>query len=63
MTQAEKQYKKHSGRLETMQARRSELQESYQQAQDALKVSGFADDLIEGNFHSNISVLTFFIAC
>ena len=48
MTQAEKQYKKHSGRLETMQARRSELQESYQQAQDALKVSGFADDLIEG---------------
>ena len=48
MTQAEKQHKKHSGRLEKMQARRSELQESYQQAQDALKVSGFADDLIEG---------------
>ena len=49
MTKAEKIHKTHSGRLEKMQARRSELQESYQQAQDALKLSGFADDLIEGN--------------
>ena len=47
-TKAEKQHKKHSGRLEKMQARRVELAASYQQAQDALKVSGFADDLIEG---------------
>jgi hypothetical protein len=48
MTKAEKAHKTHSGRLEKMQARRSELQESYQQAQDALKVSGFGDALIEG---------------
>ena len=48
MTKAEKQHKTHSGRLEKMQARRSELQESYQQAQDALKTSGFGDALIEG---------------
>ena len=47
-SKASKRHKTHSGRLERMQARRSELQESYQQAQDALKVSGFADDLIEG---------------
>ena len=48
MTKAQKAHGKHTGRLEKMQARRSELQESYQQAQDALKLSGFGDALIEG---------------
>ena len=52
MTQAEKQHKKHSGRLEKMRARRSEMQESYQQAQDALKLSGFAELILSSKSHA-----------
>ena len=47
-SKASKRHKTHSNRLQKMRARHSELVASCQQAQDALKVSGFGDALIEG---------------